>query len=69
MIWGGGLDILIHNAGVNDSVGLDASPEEFLGSLRKILLHLFTLTHHALPHLEIAKGSIVNVGSKVAETG
>ena len=67
--WGGGLDVLVHNAGVNDGVGLEASPDEFLGSLRKNLLHVFTLTHHALPHLEKAKGSIINVGSKVAETG
>ena len=67
--WGGGLDVLVHNAGVNDGVGLEASPEEFLGSLRKNLLHVFTLTHHALPHLEKSKGSIINVGSKVAETG
>ena len=56
VIWGGGLDVLVHNAGVNDSVGLDASPGEFLGSLRKNLIHLFALTHHALPHLENAKG-------------
>jgi L-fucose dehydrogenase len=67
--WGGGLDVLVHNAGVNDGVGLDASTEEFLGSLRKNLLHVYTLTHHALPHLEKSKGNIINIGSKVAETG
>lgn len=67
--WGGGLDVLVHNAGVNDGVGLEATPDEFLGSLRKNLFHVFTLTHHALPHLEESKGAIINVGSKVAETG
>ncbi len=67
--WGGGLDVLVHNAGVNDGVGLEASPDEFFGSLRKNLFHVFTLTHHALPHLERTKGAIINVGSKVAETG
>ena len=67
--WGGSLDVLVHNAGVNDGVGLDSEPEDFLGSLRKNLLHVFTLTHYALPHLEKAKGSIINIGSKVAETG
>jgi L-fucose dehydrogenase len=67
--WGGGLDVLVHNAGVNDGVDLKASPSEFLGSLQKNLLHVFTLTHYALPHLEKSTGVIINVGSKVAETG
>ena len=67
--WGGGIDVLVHNAGVNDGVGLDSTPDDFLSSLRKNLLHVFTLTHHALPYLEKAKGAIINVGSKVAESG
>ncbi|MBG31420.1 MAG: short-chain dehydrogenase [Opitutae bacterium] len=67
--WCGRLDVLVHNAGVNDGVGLEASPQEFLGSLQKNLMHVFSLTHHALPHLEKAKGTIINIGSKVAETG
>jgi len=67
--WGGGLDVLVHNAGVNDGVGIESSPSDFLASLRKNLFHVFTLTHHALPHLEKTKGVIINVGSKVAETG
>ena len=67
--WRGGLDILVHNAGVNDGIGLDAAPADFIDSLRKNLLHVFALTHHALPYLEKSRGSIINVGSKVAETG
>jgi NAD(P)-dependent dehydrogenase (short-subunit alcohol dehydrogenase family) len=67
--WRGGLDILVHNAGVNDGIGLDAAPADFIDSLRKNLLHVFALTHHALPYLENSRGSIINVGSKVAETG
>ncbi|MFL2651440.1 MAG: SDR family oxidoreductase [Anaerolineales bacterium] len=67
--WRGGLDILVHNAGVNDGIGLDAGPADFIDSLRKNLLHVFALTHHALPYLEKSRGSIINVGSKVAETG
>ena len=67
--WGDGLDILVHNAGVNDGIGLDAAPADFIDSLRKNLLHVFALTHHALPYLENSRGSIINVGSKVAETG
>jgi len=66
---GGRLDVLVHNAGVNDGVGLNDSPEVFLESIKKNLLHVFALTHHALKHLSDSKGAVVNVGSKVAETG
>lgn len=65
----GRLDYLVHNAGSNDGAGLDSPPEAFLDSLRKNLLHVHALTHHALPHLAESCGAIVNVGSKVAETG
>ena len=65
----GRLDVLVHNAGVNDGVGLDGTIDDFLNSLRKNLLHVFALTHHALEHLVSSKGVVINVGSKVAETG
>ena len=65
----GRLDILVNNAGVNDAVPLSASPAEFLGSLRRNLLHVFALTHFATPHLIAARGAIVSVSSKVAVTG
>ncbi len=65
----GRLDVLVHNAGVNDGAGLDSSPDDFLASLRKSLLHVFALTHHALDHLVVSKGVVINIGSKVAETG
>jgi len=65
----GSLDVLVHNAGVNDGVGLDSSPDDFLASLHKSLLHVFALTHHALDHLVTSKGVVINIGSKVAETG
>ena len=65
----GRLDVLVHNAGVNDGVGLDSSPDDFLASLHKSLLHVFALTHHALDHLVTSKGVVINIGSKVAETG
>ena len=65
----GRLDVLVHNAGVNDGVGIDSSPDDFLTSLRKSLLHVFALTHHALDHLVASKGVVINIGSKVAETG
>jgi len=65
----GRLDILVNNAGVNDGVALSASPAEFLNSLRRNLLPAYALTHFARPHLVAARGAIVNLGSKVAETG
>lgn len=65
----GRLDVLINNAGVNDSVGLEAPPAQFLASLRRNLLPAYALTHFARPHLVAARGAIINVSSKVATTG
>jgi L-fucose dehydrogenase len=65
----GRLDILVNNAGVNDGVGLDADPDAFVESLRKNLVHYFALAHFALDALKEARGTIVNIGSKVCETG
>lgn len=64
------IDGLINNAGVNDSVGLEkGSPEAFAASLVKNLHHYYAMAHFALPFLKITKGAILNIGSKVAETG
>ena len=66
----GRIDGLINNAGVNDSVNLEnGNYENFIASLHKNVVHYYLLAHHALPYLKITKGSIVNIGSKVAETG
>jgi L-fucose dehydrogenase len=65
----GRIDYLIHNAGTNDGVGLDSSPDDFFKSLHKNLSHVFALTHFALDELVRNKGAIINIGSKVAETG
>jgi len=66
----GRLDALVNNAGANDKIGLEnGTTEDFLASLKRNLVHYFTLAHHALPFLKQAKGSIVNVSSKVAVTG
>jgi len=65
----GKLDVLINNAGVNDSVGLGASPEEFSRSLQRNLVPAFSLAHFAVNELKKNQGSIVNLGSKVAVTG
>ena len=65
----GRIDGLVHNAGINDQVGLRDGVEAFKGSLQKNLIHLYALTHHALEALIASKGFIVNVTSKVAVTG
>jgi L-fucose dehydrogenase len=61
---------LVNNAGVNDSVGLETGdPKRFEESLRRNLLHCYSLAHYSLPMLKRSKGAIVSVGSKVALTG
>ena len=66
----GRIDGLINNAGVNDGVGLEkGNYESFVASLHKNLIHYYLMAHYALPELIKTKGSIVNIGSKVAGTG
>jgi L-fucose dehydrogenase len=66
----GRLDGLVNNAGVNDGVDLEhGDTERFLASLRKNLVHYYDMARFALPWLKQARGAIVNIGSKVAETG
>ena len=66
----GRIDGLVNNAGINDGVSLEeGDTDRFIASLRKNLLHYYEMAHFALPELKKSKGAIVNVGSKVAETG
>jgi NAD(P)-dependent dehydrogenase (short-subunit alcohol dehydrogenase family) len=66
----GRIDALVNNAGTNDGVALeDGSPEDFLLSLRRNVVHYFEMTQYALPALKEARGAIVNMASKVALTG
>ena len=66
----GRIDGLVNNAGVNDGVGLEkGNYESFIASLHKNIVHYYLIAHHALPELIKSKGAIVNIGSKVAETG
>ncbi|MEO7991379.1 MAG: SDR family oxidoreductase [Chryseolinea sp.] len=66
----GKIDGLVNNAGVNDGVGLEhGSYERFMESIHKNLVHYYLIAHYALPMLIKSKGSIVNIGSKTAETG
>lgn len=66
----GRIDGLVNNAGVNDGVGLENGDyARFVASLHKNLIHYYLMAHHALPYLKESRGSIVNIGSKTAETG
>ena len=65
----GRIDVVLNNVGVNDGVGLDASYEEFMNSLKLNLVSYFLIVKHALPYLKRSKGNILNIGSKVALTG
>src|SRR5215210_7850993 len=66
----GRIDGLVNNAGINDGVGLEnGNYEKFMSSLHSNLVHYYLVAHHALPELKRAKGAIVNIGSKTAETG
>src|SRR5690625_4508083 len=64
------IDGLVNNAGLNDGVGLESgSPQAFKDSLNKNVVHYYALAHYALPALKESKGTILNIGSKVAITG
>jgi len=66
----GQLDALVNNAGINDRVGLEhGSPDQYIESLQRNLLHYYNLAHYAMPHLKQSKGAIVNIASKTAVTG
>lgn len=65
----GRIDVVLNNVGVNDGVGLDASYDEFMDSLKLNMVSYFLIVKHALPLLKKSKGNILNIGSKVALTG
>lgn len=66
----GRIDALVNNIGTNDGVGLEnGDPQRFLASVTRNLWHTYAMAHYALPPLKQARGSIVNIASKVAVTG
>ena len=66
----GRIDGVVNNAGINDGVSLEnGTPDQFLLSLERNLIHYHTVARAALPFLKRAKGTIVNIASKVAVTG
>jgi NAD(P)-dependent dehydrogenase (short-subunit alcohol dehydrogenase family) len=65
----GRIDVVVNNAGVNDAISLRHSPKDFARSLDRNIVHYFSLVHYALDALMETKGTIINIGSKIAETG
>ena len=65
----GRIDAIVNNAGVNDGVGLEAGLDAFRESLERNLTQCYSLVHHSLDALKASRGCVVNIGSKVAETG
>lgn len=65
----GQVDVLVNNAGFNDSKDLDTSPKDFMDSVQLNLSHVYTLVHLCRQELAKNQGAIVNVSSKVAVTG
>ena len=66
----GRIDGLVNNAGLNDGVGLEnGNYDKFMNSLKINVSHYYTMAHFALNALRESKGNIVNICSKVAETG
>jgi L-fucose dehydrogenase len=63
------IDVVVNNAGVNDAISLRHSPKDFVRSLERNIVHYFSLVHYALDALMETKGTIINIGSKVSETG
>ncbi|MBL6655771.1 MAG: SDR family oxidoreductase [Flavobacteriaceae bacterium] len=66
----GRIDGVVNNAGVNDGVSLkQGCYTEFLSSIEKNVGHYFNMVQLCLEGLKTSKGAIVNISSKVAETG
>ena len=64
------IDGIVNNAGINDGIGLESGTyEQLIQSLHNNLIHYFLIVQTALPALIASKGAIVNISSKVAETG
>lgn len=66
----GKIDGVINNAGINDGVSLEhGNYKDFIQSLHNNVIHYYLIVQSTLPALKKSKGSIVNISSKVAETG
>jgi L-fucose dehydrogenase len=66
----GRIDGLVNNAGVNDGISLEnGNYDNFIASLHKNVVHYYLIAHYALPLLKQSQGAILNITSKVADTG
>jgi len=66
----GTLHGIVNNAGVNDNIGLQyGNYGGFVASYHKNVVHYYLLVQNALPELIKNEGVILNISSKVAETG
>lgn len=62
------IDGIINNVGVNDSVALESSIDDFMDSLRLNLVSFFAVVKFSLPLLKNSKGMFFIIGYKVALT-
>ena len=67
----GRIDCLINNAGTHPPFGFidDCTEEQFLRVLQTNLVSYFSASRLALPHLRTTRGSIIMMGSLVAQIG
>jgi len=66
----GAIHGLVNNSGLNDGVGLeDDNYTSFVQGLHHSLEHYSQTAHHSFPSLKASNGVILNIDSKVAETG
>jgi len=65
----GRIDVLVNNAGYNDSCGIDKTPIQFMDSVHNNLFHYYALVHYGLKYLIKTKGNIINIGSHVSVNG
>ena len=65
----GKIDVIVNNAGINDGASISAGVDAFEQSLKSNLTHLYAMAHYGLDALKKSKGVIINIGSKVADTG
>lgn len=65
----GSLHGVVNNAAVNDGAGIESGVDRFRRSVEINLVAQYSVVHHAVNLLRQSKGVIVNVGSKVADTG